>query len=171
MFGSASAAYWLACQCVGWDLWRVGPIRWKGLVRTLLWWSAMTTSKNITHSTEKIEMRKIQVKTSKKQVNKGPKWLFKGFKGHSSKIQVLKVLKVTLLPLLLGENVVSEVLCGWINIFHFVYIAIVCRKKRREKKQLRCEASLLPDPQVPPVTVWVGRNCTGFHEVECKFSC
>ena len=44
-------------------------------------------------------MRKIQVKTSKKQVNKGPKWLFKGFKGHSSKIQVLKVLKVTLLPL------------------------------------------------------------------------
>ena len=100
-FGSVSAAYWLACQCVGWDLRRVGPIRWKGLVRTLLWWSAMTTSKNITHSTEKIEMRKIQVKTSKKQVNKGPKWLFKGFKGHSSKIQVLKVLKVTLLPLMM----------------------------------------------------------------------
>ena len=38
-------------------------------------------------------MRKIQVTTSKKQVNKGPKWLFKGFKGHSSKIQVLKVFK------------------------------------------------------------------------------
>ena len=52
-------------------------------------------------------MRKIQVKTSKKQVNKGPKWLFKGFKGHSSKIQVLKVLKVMLLPLkvLFGRNV------------------------------------------------------------------
>ena len=105
------AVYQLACQCVGWDLWCVGPICWKGLVRTLLWWSAMTTSKNITRSTEKMKMRKIQVTTSKKQVNKGPKWLFKGFKGHSSKIQVLKVLKVMLLPLYMPMET------GGINIY------------------------------------------------------
>ena len=99
----------------------------------------MTTSKNITHSTEKIEMRKIQVKTSKKQVNKGPKWLFKGFKGHSSKIQVLKVLKVTLLPLTLAHTAV-------ISFLYYQDVDIASNTNFTSSSNFKMSFSLGPKP-------------------------